>query len=229
MDGISNAKVESLFIEGLYTPGSSAAAVDGLGSVGVSIVGSQNISLQDTDVKFSDGDGVVVRESSMVNIDAGGYDDEYNPWDISECRGTGLVVDKSDAVWIRRYALFDNGVAGILVTGSNNFTFEATIADQCYGSNCVLEGEGGVGSLGGQQPIEVIVESSTLVKFQDMKVESVNDPVMTVSDSSTAAFENCGFSSIPSGACVIQTDGLSVVDTADDDELALAGTCYVKV
>lgn len=34
-------QVESLFIEGLYTPGSSAAAVDGLGSVGVSIVGSQ--------------------------------------------------------------------------------------------------------------------------------------------------------------------------------------------
>ncbi len=58
--------------------------------------------------------------------------------------------------------------------GSNNFTFEATIADQCYGDSCVLEGEGRVGSLDGQQPIEVIVEGSTLVTFQDMRVLSVN-------------------------------------------------------
>lgn len=58
--------------------------------------------------------------------------------------------------------------------GSNNFTFEATIGDECFGLNCPLEGEGRVGSLDGQQPIEVIVESSTLVKFQDMKVISTN-------------------------------------------------------
>lgn len=39
------------------------------------VVVLQNITLQDTEVKFTDGDGVVVRESSMVNIDAGGYDE----------------------------------------------------------------------------------------------------------------------------------------------------------
>jgi len=71
--------------------------------------------------------------------------------------------------------IYDNGVAGIHITGSNNFTFEATIGDECYGTPCELpEGEGNVGSVGGQQPIEVIVESSTLVTFQDMRVQSAN-------------------------------------------------------
>jgi len=68
----------------------------------------------------------------------------------------------------------DNGVAGIHIMGSNNFTFEATIDDQCFGVDCVLEGEGRVGSLDGQQPIEVIVESSTNIKFKDMRVLSAN-------------------------------------------------------
>ena len=30
------------------------------------------------------------------------------------------------------------------------------------------------------------------------------DPVMTVSDSQTVSFENCGFSTVSSGTCVIQ-------------------------
>lgn len=29
--------------------------------------------------------------------------------------------------------------------------------------------------------------------------------------------------------CFRQTDGVSVVDTAEDDELTLDGTCYVKL
>ncbi|CAN0451696.1 unnamed protein product [Ectocarpus sp. 12 AP-2014] len=165
----------------------------------------------------------------MVNIDAGPYDEEYLPWTIGQSRGTGIVVDSSDSVWIRRYTTYDNGVAGIHVSSSNNFTFEATIADQCWGEDCVLEGEGNVGSLDGQQLIEVIVESSTLVKFQDMKVQSVNDPVMTVSGSSGVSFDNCGFSNVETGTCVIQTDITSEVTTGDDPELSLDGTCYVKV
>ena len=52
--------------------------------------------------------------------------------------------------------------------GSTNFTFEATIGP---GED---EGEGYVGSLDGQQPIEVIVESSTSVIFEDMSVRSTN-------------------------------------------------------
>ena len=51
--------------------------------------------------------------------------------------------------------------------GSNNFTFEATTSGY-------TEGEGNVGSLDGQQPIEIIIETSTDIKFEDMKVQSVN-------------------------------------------------------
>lgn len=51
---------------------------------------------------------------------------------------------------------------------THNFTFEATIGDGA------AEGEGNVGSIDGQQPIEVIIENSSLVAFQDMSVESVN-------------------------------------------------------
>ena len=65
--------------------------------------------------------------------------------------------------------MWDNGVAGIRILGSNNFTFEATFNDE-YSS----EGEGYVGSTDGQQPIEVIVESSTLVTFHNMSVRSTN-------------------------------------------------------
>lgn len=68
----------------------------------------------------------------------------------------------------------DNGVAGIHIMGSTNFTFEATIADECFAPDCVLEGEGRVGSVDGQQPIEIIIENSTDVKFKDMRVLSIN-------------------------------------------------------
>ncbi|CAM9345645.1 unnamed protein product [Scytosiphon promiscuus] len=231
MDGISDARIDDLWIRGLYDPDTSndIPAVSGLGSTGLSIVGSTNITCLDTEIRFIDGDALVVRDSETINIDAGGYDDEYLPWTIGRSRGTGLVVDSSDAIWIRRHTLYDNGVAGIHITGSNNFTFEATIASECWGDDCVIEGEGSVGSLDGQQPIEVIVESSTLVKFDDMKVESVNDPVMTISGSTAVSFNNCGFSNVASGTCVIQTDALSDVTIGDDPELSLEDSCYIKV
>lgn len=77
--------------------------------------------------------------------------------------------------------VYDNGVAGIHIMGSQNFTFEATIAYQSniYSGDFTEEGEGNVGSLDGQQPIEVIIEDSNLVTFNDMKVQSTNG-------------ENCG-------------------------------------
>ena len=64
--------------------------------------------------------------------------------------------------------LYDNGVAGIHITGSNNFTFEATV------DSIGDVGEGNVGSIDGQQPIEIIIETSSLLTFQDMRVQSVN-------------------------------------------------------
>lgn len=64
--------------------------------------------------------------------------------------------------------IYDNGVAGIHIVGSNNFTFEATVDSEGD------EGEGNVGSLDGQQPIEIIIESSSLLKFEDMRVQSLN-------------------------------------------------------
>ena len=66
---------------------------------------------------------------------------------------------------------FDNGEAGIRIVGSTNFTFDATIGS----SND--EGEGYVGSLDGQQPVEVVVESSTSVIFEDMSVRSTNGEI----------------------------------------------------
>ena len=64
--------------------------------------------------------------------------------------------------------IYDNGEAGIQIIDSTNFTFDATVG---YEND---EGDGYVGSLDGQQPIEVIVESSTGVIFQDMSVRSAN-------------------------------------------------------
>lgn len=64
--------------------------------------------------------------------------------------------------------MYDNGVAGIHITDSTNFFFEATTG------RGRPEGEGLVGSIDGQQPIEIIVESSSLITFQDMKVISTN-------------------------------------------------------
>lgn len=78
---------------------------------------------------------------------------------------------RSNVVVINRQ-IYDNGVAGIHISGSTNFTFEATIGED------VTEGEGNVGSLDGQQPIEVKVEGSSLVTFQDMKVTSNNGELL---------------------------------------------------
>ncbi|CAM9647481.1 unnamed protein product [Ectocarpus fasciculatus] len=77
MDGISDARIEDLWIHGLYEPETSndSPAVPGLGSTCVSIVDSQNITCGDTWIDFCDGDAMVVRSSSVVNIDAG-YCDE---------------------------------------------------------------------------------------------------------------------------------------------------------
>ncbi|CAM9648998.1 unnamed protein product [Ascophyllum nodosum] len=226
IDGIADAKVEDLWIRGLYDPetSNSSPAVDGLGSTCISITGSQNITCEDLEIRFCDGDAMVVRDSKIVNIDAGRFDDEFFPWTIGRSRGTGLVVDTCDAVWVRRHAMWDNGVAGIRILGSNNFTFEATFNNE-YSS----EGEGYVGSTDGQQPIEVILESSSLVTFHNMSVRSTNDPVMTVStDSSSVVFDSCGFSRVDSGTCVIEMGDPSTV-TAEDDELMLADNCYIKV
>ncbi|CAM9126140.1 unnamed protein product [Scytosiphon promiscuus] len=228
MDGISDATIDDLWVSGLYDPETSndSPAVPGLGSICISVVNSQNITIDENWIENCDGDAVVVRNSEIVNIDAGRYDEEYLPWVLGESRGTGLIVDSSDSVWVRRHNIYDNGVAGIHITGSNNFTFEATISS--YEGD---EGEGRVGSVDGQQPIEVIIENSSLIKFQDMRVLSSNaDPVMTVSGSTAVSFTNCGFSSVEAGTCVIQADDPSTVTIdADEDELVLEGTCYLKV
>lgn len=229
MDGISDALISDLWIRGLYDPETSNAnsAVPGLGATCLSVTNSQNVTCKDTEIRFCDGDAMVVRDSNIVNIDAGRYDEEFKPWTIGVSRGTGLIVDTCDSVWVRRHTLYDNGIAGIHIMGSNNFTFEATISND--DDDFFPEGQGNVGSLDGQQPIEVIVESSSLVTFQDMKVTSNNEPVMMISaDSSAVSFNSCGFSSVQSGICVIQTEDPAVV-TVVDDELMLEGTCYVKV
>ena len=64
--------------------------------------------------------------------------------------------------------IYDNGVAGIHIVDTTDFTFEATF------NRFLEEGDGYVGSVDGQQPIEVIVESSQRVTFQDMDVRSAN-------------------------------------------------------
>ncbi|CAM9688722.1 unnamed protein product [Scytosiphon promiscuus] len=224
MDGISDAKTSNIWIRGHYDPDTSndSPAVDGLGSTCLSVVGSTNITLSDAEIRYCDGDAMVVRNSNMINIDAGEYEELYAPWSIASSRGTGLTVDSCDSVWIRRHTLYENGVAGIHITGSNNVTFDAAM-----GPESTL-GQGNVGSTSGQQPIEIIVESSTLVTFNDLRVSSSNDPVMTVSDSSAVSFNNIGLASVATDTCVIQTDDPTTV-AVDDDEVTLDGTCYVKV
>ncbi|CAM9160433.1 unnamed protein product [Ectocarpus sp. 4 AP-2014] len=226
MDGIQDAWIEDVWIQGNYDPETDGIpAVSGLGSACLSVANSQNITCEGVDIRYCSGDALVVRDSTLVNIDAGRYDEEYLPWTIGLSGGTGLIVDTSDSVWVRRTTFYENAVAGLHIMGSNNFTFEATI-DSEEGS----EGEGNVGSVDGQQPIEVIVEASSLVKFQDMRVQSVNDPVMTITGSTTVSFTNGGYSNVPSGTCTIQTDDPSTVTIdADEEELVLEGTCYVKV
>ena len=73
-------------------------------------------------------------------------------------------------LWVSIHVqMYDNGIAGLHVMGSNNFTFEATVRNEEEDSS-----QGSVGSLDGQQPIEVIVESSNLVTFTDVRVRSAN-------------------------------------------------------
>ena len=63
-------------------------------------------------------------------------------------------------------------MAGVRIAGSNNFTLAATLDE---GSN-FREGEmnGNVGSLDGPQPIDVVVDTSTDVKFIKTQFNSVN-------------------------------------------------------
>ena len=54
------------------------------------------------------------------------------------------------------------------ITGSNNFNFDGTLGPE------ETVGQGNVGTTDGQQPIEIIIESSALLTFNDMRVQSSN-------------------------------------------------------
>lgn len=69
--------------------------------------------------------------------------------------------------------VYNNGVAGLHITGSHSVSFEATAGEGGNDSGSSM-GEGNVGSLDGDQPIEIIVDSSTFVTFTDMRVTSAN-------------------------------------------------------
>lgn len=60
-----------------------------------------------------------------------------------------------------------NGVAGIHITGSNNFTFEGP-----RGYDSGSSGQAYVGKSEGLQPVQVVIDSSTLVTFTDIGVFS---------------------------------------------------------
>ncbi|CAM9582225.1 unnamed protein product [Ectocarpus fasciculatus] len=78
MDDIRDAWLQEVWIVVLYDPDTSndSPAVPGLGSICLSIVNSQqNITCEDLDVYFCDGDAAVVRGSTLVNLDAGHFDD----------------------------------------------------------------------------------------------------------------------------------------------------------
>eukprot|EP00903_Cladosiphon_okamuranus_P010017 g9499.t1 len=143
---------------------------------------------------------------------------------LGNSRGTGIVVDTSDTVWVRRHDVEENGMAGIHIMASKKLTFVGPLSSNEESGSA---GQGFVGSQDGPQPIELIMESSTLVTFNDVYFLSANDPVMTVSADSSIAFNSCGFGQIATGTCVVQADDLSVVTTGDDDELTLEGNCFV--
>lgn len=63
----------------------------------------------------------------------------------------------------------DNGVAGIHLSSAYNFTFVAP-----RGSDSGDWGQGLVGSSDGAQPLDVLIESSSLVTFTDALFESAN-------------------------------------------------------
>ena len=58
------------------------------------------------------------------------------------------------------------------IIGSNNFTFDATVDPESTVESPV--GEGNVGTTDGQQPIEIIIEGSALLTFNDLRVRSSN-------------------------------------------------------
>ncbi len=66
---------------------------------------------------------------------------------------------------------YGNGVAGLHIMGSNNFTFEATYSDDWTEED---NSKGGVGNLDWPQPIEIVIEGSSLLTFTDMRVMSDN-------------------------------------------------------
>eukprot|EP00903_Cladosiphon_okamuranus_P018636 g17153.t1 len=229
MDGVSDVYVDEIAIQGLYDSEAATEDPDALGE-GIACflaVDSQNITFFQSHARFCDGDAMVVRNTDIVTLDGIRYDEEDGQMQIGRSRGTGLVVENSDAFWMRRYSIYDNLVAGIRIEGSNNFTFAATLDE---GFNFREDEENGnVGSLDGPQPIDVIVEGSTDVKFVKTQFNSINDPAMTVSASSGVSFTDCEFDNVRDGTCVIQTEEPSTVTIdADEDELGLVGTCYVK-
>ncbi|CBJ31644.1 hypothetical protein Esi_0270_0027 [Ectocarpus siliculosus] len=185
----------------------------------------QNVTCEGVDIRYCSGDALVVRDSTLVSIDAGRYDEhegvpsvDYRPKPRhrSDSRHVGLRLSSPAHVTRQRRG------------GSPHHGLEQFYLRSNHRRG--PEGAGNVGSVDGQQPIEVIVESSSLVKFQDKPVQSVNDPVMTITDSTTVSFTNGGYSNVPSGTCTIQADDPSTVTIdADEDELVLEGTCYVKV
>lgn len=63
-------------------------------------------------------------------------------------------------------------MAGLHIVSSNNVTFEAQL------NSDKDDAQGNVGSPDGQQPIDLIVESSTLVTFSNMIVSSVNGEIV---------------------------------------------------
>lgn len=69
-----------------------------------------------------------------------------------------------------RPQFYNNLVAGLVIRDTRNVTFEAT-----YGSGS--DGDGQVGSLDGQQPIDLVIEGSTMLMFDHMNVPSSNGEI----------------------------------------------------
>lgn len=76
-----------------------------------------------------------------------------------------------------------NGVASIHITGSNNFTCEGTIGDE------YPLGQGNVGDFTGPQPIDMIIDASSLVTFQDIRVSSTNGELRAVFELAVCALQ----------------------------------------
>ncbi|CAN0303751.1 unnamed protein product, partial [Ectocarpus sp. 12 AP-2014] len=76
MDGIQDALVARVEIRGNYDPETDGSpTVSGLGSACLSVASSQNITLESVDIRYCSGDALVVRDSALVNIDAGSYNE----------------------------------------------------------------------------------------------------------------------------------------------------------